>query len=119
MSDQELTETVKSEYKRLLEEGRLAEALPMIRQAANWADLDSQILAERIYMHGLYDHAIDIRSGMDYALLAAMNGDGQSMLDLGLVYKKGYGSKPDLEKANYWLKKAADLGFTEETQDQK
>lgn len=116
MNDQLIFETTQ-EYTKLLEAGKLALALPLIRQAAHWADVDSQILAERIYLHEAYGHPIDYRSGFEYALLAAMNGDLQSMHDLGMIYKKGYGAAPDLEKAKYWLEKAERLGFKDQKFD--
>lgn len=106
MHNDELIRTVVDEYKALLEKGDLVQALPLIRQAANWADFDSQVLAERIYLHELYNHPIDWRAGSEYALLAAMNGDITSMEDLAGLYEKGFGGSQDAAKAEYWKQKA-------------
>lgn len=114
---QEIVEDVVREYTALLEQGDLTSAMPLIRQAANWADVDSQILAERIYLHEAYDHGIDYRTGFDYALLAAMNGDVQSMADLAMIYEKGFGATPDLAKAKYWKQKAIAGGWKDESED--
>ncbi len=109
--DRQLIEQTKQEYQKLLDENRLASALPLIRQAAHWSDVDSQILAERIYLHGRYGHPKSDREGFEYARLAAMNEDGQSMYDLALLYQNGAGIEHDLTRAKYWLEKAARYEF--------
>lgn len=111
--DQQLLDALKSEYQALLEQGRLGDALPLIRQAAHWADVDSQILAERIYLHELYGHPKKDTAGYEYARLAAMNEDVQSMYDLAKLYLEGQGIEHDSEKALYWLNKAAAAGNLE------
>lgn len=107
--DQQLLSEVKSEYQNLLERGKLADALPLIMQAANWADFDSQVLAERILLHGQYGHQITPEAGAQVARLAAMNGDVQSMYDLYLLAM----ASRDETRAIYWLKKAANSGFAQ------
>ena len=108
--DQQLLDQLKAEYHALLEQGRLSDALLLIRQAAHWADEESQILAERIYLHGAYGHLRQDPAGYEYAMLAAMNGDVTSMYDLAYLYREGKGTVHDAAKAFYWLSKAADAG---------
>lgn len=108
--DTRLLEELKQEYEALLDAGRVGDALPLIRQAAHWADIDSQILAERIYLHGSYSHPISLPAGYEYARLAAMNGDVISMADLGFLYGDDRFDQKDLKKSFYWLSKAAQAG---------
>lgn len=108
--DQQLLDQLKTEYHALLEQGRLSDALPLIRQAAHWADEESQILAERIYLHNAYGHLRQDLAGYEYAMLAAMNGDVTSMYDLAFLYRDGKGTVHDAAKAFYWLTKAANAG---------
>lgn len=105
--DSQLLSEVKESYQQLLENGQLGDALPLIRQAAHWADLDAQILAERIYVHGLYGHPRSLQAGYEYATLAALNGDVTSMADLGQLYLDEHFDHKDVQKAHYWLSKAA------------
>lgn len=49
--EQELLNDVIREYRQLMEAGDLPAALPLIRQAAHWGDLESQILAADLYMN--------------------------------------------------------------------
>lgn len=103
----QLLQQLKQEIQQLLDQHNLAEAMPLIRQAANWGDLDAQILAKNIFLHGLYHHPITHHAAAEYALVAAMNGDVESMFDLAWLYQNGKGVVHDSKKALYWLKKAA------------
>lgn len=102
-----LLQQLKQEYKQLLENQNLAEAMPLIRQAANWGDVDAQILAKNIFLHGWYHHPITHHAALEYALVAAMNGDTASMYDLAWLYQNGHGIEHNVQKALYWLDKAA------------
>ncbi len=111
--DQQLLNEVKGEYQSLLDQGRLADALPLIMQAAHWADVDSQILAERILLHGQYGHQINPQAGAEIARLAAMNGDAQSMYDLYLITASQKGADRGDQRAMYWLTRAAKAGLAQ------
>lgn len=115
--DPQLLDQLKAEYNALLEQGKLSDALPLIRQAAHWADVDSQVLAERIYFHNAYNHPKKDTAAYEYAMLAAMNGDATSMYDLSWLYRHGNGTVHDAAKAAYWLQKAADAGVAEALDD--
>lgn len=115
--DPQLLDQLKAEYNTLLEQGKLFDALPLIRQAAHWADFDSQVLAERIYFHNAYHHPRKDTAAYEYAMLAAMNGDPASMYDLSWLYRFGHGTVHDPKKAVYWLQKAADAGVPEALDD--
>ncbi len=103
----QLLQQLKQEYQDLLDQHNLAEAMPLIRQAANWGDLEAQILAKNIFLHGLYHHPITHHAALEYAQVAAMNGDASSMFDLAWLYQNGKGILHDDQKALYWLDKAA------------
>lgn len=103
----QLLQQLKQEYHELLDQHDLAQAMPLIRQAANWGDLEAQILAKNIFLHGLYHHPITHHAALEYAQVAAMNGDASSMFDLAWLYQNGKGIIHDDQKALYWLDKAA------------
>lgn len=107
----QLLKQLKLEYQQLLDQNDLASALPLIRQAANWGDLESQILAKNIFLHGLYHHPITHHAAQEYALVAAMNGDAASMYDLAWLYQHGKDIAHDDQKALYWLTKAINLEY--------
>ena len=95
----QLLQQLKQEYQDLLDQHNLAEAMPLIRQAANWGDLEAQILAKNIFLHGLYHHPITHHAALEYAQVAAMNGDASSMFDLAWLYQNGKGILHDDQKA--------------------
>ncbi|WP_300913620.1 tetratricopeptide repeat protein [Faecalibaculum rodentium] len=102
--EQELLNDVIREYRQLLEAGDLPAALPLIRQAAHWGDLESQILAADLYMNTLQDPA----QALEYTRLAALNGDTESMLNLGVMLRE----RREFDKAFYFIQKAAMAGCT-------
>lgn len=102
--EQDILNDVIREYKQLLEADNLAAALPLIRQAAHWGDLESQILAARIYTEKVPDKA----EAYEYTRLAALNGNAASMLSLGQMLRK----RQDFDSAFYFIRKAALAGDT-------
>lgn len=90
---------VRQEYERLLETD-MQTALPLIRQAAHWGDLHSQILAADIYENVLPDKD----QARQYTRLAALNGHAPSMMRLAAMQTSD-------KDALYFLKKAADAGY--------
>lgn len=109
--NEQLVNEVKAEYGRLLEQGNLSEALPLIRQAAHWADVEAQNLACDIYLHGAYGHVRSPKAGLVYAQMAALNGEPSAMNDLADLYASGDGCSRDEAKAFYWRNKAAQAGY--------
>ncbi|EJW94437.1 TPR repeat-containing protein, partial [gut metagenome] len=107
----QLLKQLKVEYQKCLDQNDLASAMPLIRQAANWGDLEAQILAKNIFLHGWYNHPITHHAALEYAQVAAMNEDVASMFDLFWLYQNGRGIIHDDQKALYWLKKAANKEF--------
>ena len=69
--EQDIVNDVVREYRELLDKGDLPAALPLIRQAAHWGDVSSQILAAKLYTETVPDPA----EALEYTRLAALNGD--------------------------------------------
>ena len=55
--------------------------------------------------------------GTDSLTVLADKGVVTAQFNLGLMYKTGIGVAPDLEKAKYWLKLAAEQGDKEAIQE--
>lgn len=106
-----LIESVKEEYGTLLKHGDLAAAVPLIRQAANWGDLDSQKLAAALFLGKAYGHPVTEKPALEYLQMAALNEDEASMVDLARLYLDGSPTVRSADKAFYWLNKAAQRGF--------
>jgi len=56
-----------------------------------------------------YDLATDV---VDFVFPRAERGDPHGQYDLGMMYLQGYLVFPDREKAVYWIRQAAEQGFT-------
>ena len=108
--DERIVKETKAEAARLLEQGQIQTALPLIRQAAHWGDLDSQLLAVDLYLHELYGMPKNPFAAAEYVRLAALNGDVHSMFELADMSARGYGMEKDEVKAFYFMNKAAGLG---------
>ncbi len=100
--EQDIVNDVVREYGELLDKGDLPAALPLIRQAAHWGDVSSQILAAKLYTETVPDPA----EALEYTRLAALNGDRDSMLGLGLLLR----GRREFDKAFYFVRKAAQAG---------
>ena len=108
--DERIVKETKEEAAKLLEQGQIQTALPLIRQAAHWGDLDSQLLAVDLYLHELYGMPRNPFAAIEYVKLAALNGDVHSMYELADMASKGYGMNKDEATAFYFMNKAAGLG---------
>lgn len=97
-TDPKIIEDLRKEYKRLMETD-LQAALPLIRQAAHWGDVESQVLAA--------DLCPDKELARQYTRLAALNGDAPSMVRLA----EHLFSRHEDTAAFHFLKKAADAGY--------
>lgn len=104
--ESEMIEQLRAEYNRLLETD-VNEALPLIRQAAHWGDLESQKLACDIYNEGRLVTK-DEKLAREYARLAALNGDVSSMVMLA----DALAAEKDYVSAVYFLRKAADANYS-------
>lgn len=107
----QLLKQIRENYQQLLADHDLAAAMPLIRQAANWGDLESQILAKNIFLHGLYNHPVTDTAALEYGIMAALNEDVESMYDIAWLYTNGHGCVHDQKKALYWISKAANLKY--------
>lgn len=105
--DQEVMDELKEAIAQLLEKEEIHDALPMMKQAANWGDLESQKRLIDIFLHGKYGIAFDPKNGFAYARLAAMNGDAQAMYEFARLNKEGIGCAKNMEQAFYFMNKAA------------
>lgn len=109
--DETLSDQLKSEIRKLLEAKEIKSALPMIMQGAHWGDTELQLLACRMLLHGEYGAPIRYPVGLEYARMAALNGEPEGMYELAMLYLEGRGCNKDIEKALYFLRKAADLNY--------
>lgn len=105
--EQELINQTKQEISRLMKEQRYAEAMPLVRQAAHWGDIESQMMAADAYTEGLYGMLKNPYAAFEYVKLAALNDQPFYMYELGNMFLNGKGTGQDLEKAFYFLNKAA------------
>lgn len=105
--DQEVMDELKEAIAQLLEKEEIHDALPMMKQAANWGDLESQKQLIDIFLHGKYGIVFDPKNGFAYARLAAMNGDAQAMYEFARLNKEGIGCAKNMEQAFYFMNKAA------------
>lgn len=110
--NEELIQTTKQEYKTMLDAHRILDAVPLIRQAAHWGDLESQKLLADLFTNGDYGLPKDAGVAFEYTRLAALNGDHNSMLALAEMFRDGIGTRKDQDKAFYFFKKAAEAGQT-------
>lgn len=58
----------------------------------------------------LLDKAGLHKEGEAFLLNCAQRGSTSAMIYLALLYEQGFVGEPDLQKATYWIKKAAKLG---------
>ena len=108
--NEELIQTTKREYTSLLNRRRILDAVPLIRQCAHWGDLDSQKLLVNMFLNQAYDMPYEPYTAFEYVRMAALNNDPESMMILGKMFRDAKGTKQDLDKAFYFLKKAAEAG---------
>lgn len=106
--DQEILQQTKQEVSSLMEQGKYEDALPLLRQAAHWGDVESQMLSADIYLDGMYGIRANPYAAFEYVKLAALNDQPDYMAILGTMFLEGKGTQKDLNKAFYFLKKAAD-----------
>lgn len=111
--DMDVIEATKKEISRLMEAGQYEDALPMIRQAAHWGDVESQMLAADIYLEGRYGMRPNPYAAFDYVKLAALNDQPYYMYELGKMFAEGRGTRQDEDKAFYFLQKAAQRDIQE------
>lgn len=109
--EEELKIQLKEQIHALLDEGRVNDALPMIRQAAHWGDLKMQELACAMLLHGKYGVMINRPVGLEYARMAALNGSNQGMVDLAALLLEGNPVEKDEKAAIHFLQKAASDGY--------
>lgn len=62
-----------------------------------------------IFANGAGIHEYD--KAFKWFSIAAENGSAEAQYNLGIAYEKGVGTKVDFEKAKYWYKKSASLGY--------
>lgn len=108
--DEQLIAQLKEQAADLLEQGRIKDALPLIRQGAHWGDAELQVLALRMLLHGAYQVPVRPAAALDYARMAALNGSPEGNRELGLLILKPENGAADYEKARYFLEKAALAG---------
>lgn len=106
----ELIEQTKKEISSLLEENRILDAVPLIRQCAHWGDLSSQRLLIDMFLHQTYGMPYEPAAAFEYVRMAALNGDPEAMLELAEMSRDGTGTVQDDERAFYFMKKAAQSG---------
>lgn len=105
--DEQIMNETRREAEKLIEEGRIPEATPLIRQLAHWGDLDAQKQLIDIYWYGAYSQPRNLQGAFEYSRLAAMNQDTDAMALLGKLFLTGQGCRKDLDSALYFLNKAA------------
>ena len=62
------------------------------------------------YRNGTGGKTKDYTKAMKYALIAAERGNDDAMVDIGYMYRNGYGVAVDYAEAMKWYRKAADQG---------
>ena len=109
--DQEVLHDLKAEISRLLESDQTADALPLLKQAANWGDLESQKTLMAMFWEKERGVGYDPKSGYEYARLGAMNGDPKAMYVVAMMNRDGVGCPKNMEQAFYFMKKAAQAEY--------
>lgn len=104
MAQQQLINDLKKEIRKLKNEGRVLEALPLMKQAANWGDLENQKELVDLYLSQEY---LDKKEAYVYARLAALNLDLESMYILAQLSLDPAVKEVNREQAYYFMNKAA------------
>lgn len=91
------------------EDGRLPEALGLLKQAAAEGDAEAQYLR---CVHLLEGRGVrqDIPGGMDLLRASAAGGHAAAMRDLGEACLEGWAGVPEASKGLDWLQKASQAG---------
>lgn len=98
--------------KALFQEGRFADALPLLQQAGADGHPSAQHLLGLIYHHGQPGVPEDSRRAVRWFSLGAAQGDRASEYALGRMYEKGEGGLArDAEKAGRLYEASARQGF--------
>ncbi len=105
--DRKVMSELKKAIDDLLSKNRIDDAVPMMKQAANWGDLESQRQLMDIYLHEKYGYVYDPKLGYAYARLCAMNEDPEGMYELAKLNRDGLGCTKNEEQAFYFMKKAS------------
>ena len=81
-----------------------------LEEAAQNGEIDAMNCLSALYTNGDNDTEPDAEKAVCYAQMAADAEDSTGMYNLGVFYGKGFGVEKDMEKAAYWLEKAAEYG---------
>lgn len=81
-----------------------------LEEAAQNGDINAMNRLSALYTNGDDDTEPDAEKAVCYAQMAADAEDSTGMYNLGVFYGKGFGVEKDMEKAAYWLEKAAEYG---------
>jgi localization factor PodJL len=96
----------------LLQTRRNAEALPLLRRAADQGLAMAQYRLAKLYERGEGVTA-DITQARAWTERAAAAGNRRAMHDLGVFYARGEGAALDEAAAFRWFRQAAELGVTD------
>lgn len=108
--DEKIIEETRREAKKLMDENRVQEALPLIRQLAHWGDTEAQKELIQVYWFGKFGMPKNPKAAFEYVRLSALNGDPESQYILADMFSKGEGTDKDAVKALYFMTKAAEAG---------
>lgn len=81
-----------------------------LEEAAQNGEIDAMNRLSALYTNGDDATEPDAEKAVCYAQMAADAEDSTGMYNLGVFYGKGFGVEKDMEKAAYWLEKAAEYG---------
>ena len=81
-----------------------------LEEAAQNGDIDAMNRLSALYTNGDDATEPDAEKAVCYAQMAADAEDSTGMYNLGVFYGKGFGVEKNMEKAAYWLEKAAEYG---------
>jgi pilus assembly protein CpaE len=96
----------------LIGEGRVGDALPLLRGAAEAGFAPAQHRLAKLYERG-EGVAADPALARAWTERAAANGNVRAMHDLGVYYAQGEGEAADASAAFRWFRQAAELGLAD------
>ncbi|MDO8332209.1 MAG: DUF4124 domain-containing protein [Fluviicoccus sp.] len=102
--------TVIERGQHLYDNHHYAEALPLLREAANAGEVRAYTLLGMIYFKG-WGTTKDYHESFKWFQLAAQAGEADAQANLGFQYERGLGTRPDSGQARYWYEKAAAKGI--------
>lgn len=102
--------TVIERGQHLYDNHHYAEALPLLREAANAGEVRAYTLLGMIYFKG-WGTTKDYHESFKWFQLAAQAGEADAQANLGFQYERGLGTRPDSGRARYWYEKAAAKGI--------